>query len=151
MCAEGVELVSVREAEVKDERGSRSSKFQEYPAKTLETLLEKLEESLPGTIEKDSYLMISGTGGMRTLLPKDSELIYSEAMEHAKILGYTNLVPFKNLSGDDEAKFAWISANYGTGLLSPGQVSNPILEIGGSSIQFTYAVSPSTGWAGTGT
>jgi hypothetical protein len=148
MC-EGAELylVSVRESEVKDKRGSQSSKFQESPAETLETLLGQLE--LPWN-KKSTYLMISGTGGMRTLLPKESERIYSEAEKRAKDLGYS-LISFKNLSGDDEAKFAWISANYGTGLLSPDKVSNPILEIGGSSIQFAYAVSPSTGWAGTGT
>jgi Golgi nucleoside diphosphatase len=123
---------------VKDVTGTSKSKFQSDPAETLNGLLDLMAKSLDSGFDKDTYIILSGTGGMRTLDVKESDRIYKAAREAAENSGYKNLVSFENLSGSDEAKLAWISANYVSGYRDDESSSKPIIEFGGNSVQVVF-------------
>lgn len=99
----------------------------------------------PDTVQ-NTHLCMLGTAGMRDFGRRDSEKLSElekEINDYLKSCGFrTDEFPYKTISGEEEAAYGWIAANYSLGTFSElGQVSPQTvgyLEMGGASAQIAF-------------
>lgn len=111
----------------------------------LDPLLDHARKFLPHDRIKSIPLFILATGGMRRHKQERYEeyMILRDAItEYINNSGFRDPV-YDTISGEDEALYGWVAANYVDGLLKPEAIPHGFMEMGGESAQFAVSINES--------
>jgi apyrase len=84
------------------------------------------------------YLL--GTAGMRLLTENEQNSIYSQVKAYISNNTHFDIKQIETISGDYEGVYGWLSVNALNGNLYNPNKTTGILEMGGASIQITFAL-----------
>lgn len=127
---------------------ANSGRVKEYLKPIIDDAVEQFRSQGLGSPEylKGIRLFMLGTAGMRDLGRTNSAKLSALELEintYLKSCEFdTGLEPYRTISGEEEAAYGWIAANYSLGTFSElGQVSPQsvgYLEMGGASAQIAF-------------
>ncbi|OLL24166.1 Guanosine-diphosphatase [Neolecta irregularis DAH-3] len=115
-------------------------------AKSLDPLLEFAIEKVPQELQDRTPIVVKATAGLRSLNKKESDAILDAVRSRLK-----NEYPFSIakdgvgiLSGEDEAVYGWITANYLLCRLNSKKPHNTVaaFDLGGTSTEIAFELRP---------
>jgi apyrase len=134
----------------------------EKAAEQISTLLRFARSKVPAPQRGDTPVVLLATAGLRLLAAQRGEAAAESVLEACRPVLQDSAFLFRDewahiLPGSDEGAFAWVAANYAAGTLDASHKDNNsrrggdvdvaaasrtlgVLELGGASVQVTYAV-----------
>ena len=117
-----------------------AEKVEKLEVEALEPLLEWARAVVPRGRWTSTPLFLLGTAGLRKLTESDREKVLTESRRILSRSGFRFEAPWaKILDGSDEGIFAWVALNAAAGTLG-GEHTVGALDLGGSSLQVTFAM-----------
>ncbi|KAJ1433198.1 Nucleoside phosphatase GDA1/CD39 [Sesbania bispinosa] len=119
----------------------------EEAAESLIPLLEKAESVVPVDMHPKTPLRLGATAGLRLLDGNASELILQAVRDMFSNRSTLNVQPdaVAIIDGTQEGSYLWVTINYLLGTLGKRfQKTVGVVDLGGGSVQMTYAVSRNT-------
>lgn len=134
-------LLSAVNEKIKPGLSSFADRISSVDEEHIRGLVKFAYDNVPADVWKETPIYLKATAGMRSIPQEKADRIM--AVVRAGFSGTAFIFEpewASVISGIDEAKFGWIATNYLNDRFSKGKDLLGVLEMGGASMQMSYAV-----------